>query len=45
VLAAQFPDALVDRVVTETGRREKRTRDLPAALMVRYVVALALFPS
>ncbi|KQM02989.1 Insertion element 4 transposase N-terminal, partial [Frankia sp. CpI1-P] len=29
VLAAQFPDALVDRVVTETGRREKRTRDLP----------------
>lgn len=45
VLAAQFPGALVDRVVAETGRREKRVRDLPAALMVRYVVALALFPS
>ncbi|ABW12831.1 transposase IS4 family protein [Parafrankia sp. EAN1pec] len=45
VLAAQFPDALVDRVVAETGRRERRTRDLPAALTLRYVVALALFPS
>ncbi|MEX5638060.1 IS4 family transposase [Parafrankia sp. FMc2] len=45
VLAAQFPDVLVDRVVAEAGRRERRTRDLPAALMVRYVVALALFPS
>ncbi len=45
VLAAQFPDALVDEVVAETGRRGRRTRDLPAALTVRYVVALALFPS
>ncbi|WP_322762701.1 IS4 family transposase [Frankia sp. Cr2] len=45
VLAAQFPDALLDEVVAETGRRERRTRDLPAALTLRYVIALALFPS
>jgi hypothetical protein len=45
VLASQFPDALVERVIEETGRRERRSRDLPAALMVRYVLALALFPS
>ncbi len=34
-----------DEVVGETGRRERRRRDLPAALTLRYVVALALFPS
>ena len=45
VLASQFPNALVERVIEETGRRERRSRDLPAALMVRYVLALALFPS
>ncbi|MGH3861008.1 transposase domain-containing protein, partial [Actinokineospora sp.] len=45
VLASQFPDALIERVIEETGRRERRSRDLPAALMARYVVALALFPS
>jgi hypothetical protein len=45
VLASAFPDALIEEVLTETGRREQRRRDLPAALMVRYVIALALFPS
>lgn len=45
VLASQFPDALVNEVIEETGRRERRSRDLPAALMARYVIALALFPS
>lgn len=45
VLASQFPNALIERVIEETGRRERRSRDLPAALMARYVVALALFPS
>lgn len=29
----------------ETGRREQWSRDLPAALAVRYVIALVLFPS
>jgi Insertion element 4 transposase N-terminal/Transposase DDE domain len=45
VLASQFPDALIERVIEETGKREQRSRDLPAALMARYVLALALFPS
>jgi hypothetical protein len=45
VLAAAFPDVLVEEVICQTGRRERRSRDLPAALMVRYVIALALFPS
>jgi hypothetical protein len=45
VLASQFPDVLIERVVEETGKREQRSRDLPAVLMVRYVLALALFPS
>lgn len=45
VLAAQFPDDVVEAVVDECGRREQRVRDLPSVLMVRYVMALALFPS
>ncbi len=45
VLASQFPNTLIERVIEETGTREQRTRDLPAVLMVRYVLALALFPS
>jgi hypothetical protein len=35
VLASQFPDALIERVIEETGKREQRSRDLPAALMAR----------
>lgn len=45
VLASQFPNALIERVIEETGKREQRSRDLPAVLMARYVLALALFPS
>jgi transposase IS4-like protein/DDE family transposase len=45
VLVSQFPDALVSEVIEETGRGERRSRDLPAVLMARYVMALALFPS
>lgn len=45
VLASQFPRSLIERVIEETGKREQRSRDLPAVLMARYVVALALFPS
>jgi hypothetical protein len=45
VLASQFPDALIEEVLEETGRRERRSRDLPAVLMARYVIALALYPS
>ena len=43
VLTATFPPALVDRVVTETGRREQRHRLLPARVVVYLVLALALF--
>lgn len=44
-MAAQFPNTLIEQVIEETGKREQRSRDLPAALMARYVMALALFPS
>jgi len=42
-LTSVFPPELVDRVVAECGRRERRRRLLPARVMVYYVLALALF--
>ncbi len=38
-----FPPELVDGVVAEAGRRERRSRLLPARVVVYYVLALALF--
>lgn len=38
-----FQRDLVDEVVAETGRKEKRSRLLPAHVVVYYVLALALF--
>ena len=38
-----FPPELVDGVVAEAGRRERRQRLLPARVVVYYVLALALF--
>jgi hypothetical protein len=43
VLTRVFPPELVDGVVGEAGRRERRTRLLPARVVVYYVLALALF--
>jgi hypothetical protein len=43
VLTRTYPPALVDRVLAQTGRAERRHRLLPARLMVYYVLALALF--
>jgi Insertion element 4 transposase N-terminal/Transposase DDE domain len=43
VLTATFPPELVDRVIEETGRRERRHRLLPARVVVYLVLALALF--
>jgi hypothetical protein len=43
VLTRQFHHDLVDEVIAETGRKEKRVRLLPARVMVYYVLALALF--
>ncbi len=45
VLTATFPRQLVDEVIDATGRREKRTRLLPAHLTVYYVLAMTLFSS
>jgi Insertion element 4 transposase N-terminal/Transposase DDE domain len=43
VLTRVFPPALVDRVVGEAGRVERRHRLLPARVVVYYVLAMALF--
>jgi hypothetical protein len=43
VIARVYRRDLVDEIVAETRRREKRTRLLPARLVVYYVIALALF--
>lgn len=45
VLTATFPRQLVDEVIAETGRREQRTRLLPAHLTVYSVLAMTLFSS
>jgi hypothetical protein len=42
-LTRVFPPDLVDRVVAEAGRGERRQRLLPARVVVYYVLALALF--
>jgi len=43
VLTRVFPPELVDSVVAEAGRRERRQRLLPARVVVYYVLAMALF--
>jgi hypothetical protein len=43
VLTRVFPPELVDGVVVEAGRRERRARLMPARVVVYYVLALALF--
>lgn len=43
VIARVYRRDLVDQVLLETRRKEKRDRLLPARLVVYYVIALALF--
>ena len=43
VLTRLVPRDLVDEVLAETGRQERRVRLLPARVVVYYVMALALF--
>jgi hypothetical protein len=43
VLTATIPAALIDAVLVDTGRQSRRQRQLPARLMVYYVIALALY--
>jgi transposase IS4-like protein len=42
-LTQTYPPALVDQVVAQTGRRERRQRLLPARVVVYYLLSLALF--
>jgi hypothetical protein len=43
VLTARFPVDEVKQILEETGRQSKRVRDLPAHVMVYYVIAIALY--
>ena len=43
VIARAFPAERVRAVLAETGRASARERDLPAHIMVYYVIALALY--
>lgn len=43
VVSARFGRDLLEEVLNRTARREKRSRRLPAHVMVRYVIAMGLF--
>jgi hypothetical protein len=43
VIARAVPPARVRQVLVETGKASERERDLPAPVMVYYVIALALY--
>lgn len=43
VLTRLFPRDLVDEVIAQAGRKEKRSRLLPAHVVVYYVLGLALY--
>jgi hypothetical protein len=43
VLAEVFPRDVIEDVLTETGRREQRSRLLPAHVMIRFCQAMCLF--
>lgn len=43
VLTRTFPPALIDAAIEATGKAERRSRLLPARLVVYYVLGLALF--
>ena len=43
VIARAFPLSEVRRVLAQTGKTSQRERELPAHLVVYYVIAMALF--
>jgi len=43
VIARTFPPERVRQILAETGKASERERDLPAQVMVYYVMALALY--
>jgi hypothetical protein len=45
VLTQTFPGDLVDRVVADANRKEKRSRLLPARVVVYFCIAMCLFTS
>lgn len=42
-MSARFDRDLLEEILNRTGRREKRSRRLPAHVMMRYVIAMGLF--
>lgn len=42
-IAQFFPRSRVDQILIETGRQSQRVRQLPAPVMVYYVIAMALW--
>jgi hypothetical protein len=44
ILAQCYPAQQVQRIINECNRASRRVRDLPAALMAYYVIALSMFP-
>ncbi|WP_331461185.1 IS4 family transposase [Micromonospora tarapacensis] len=43
VLSARFHRDLLEEVINRTGCREKRSRRLPAHVVIRYVIAMGLY--
>lgn len=43
VIAKTFPRSTIDQILKETGKSSKRQRDLPAHLLIYYVIALPLY--
>lgn len=43
VLTGELPPSLIDEVLQETGKREKRHRKLPARAVVYFVLGMCLF--
>jgi Insertion element 4 transposase N-terminal len=43
VLTTTLPPPLIDEVLTASGRHSRRQRQLPAQLVIYYVIALALY--
>ena len=43
VVAKTFPREQIERILSETGKKNKRQRSLPAHVVMYYIIALALF--
>jgi len=45
LMAVTFPTLILQRIIVECGRASQRVRDLPAVVVVYYVIAMSLFPA